>query len=90
MKTWTNIKEDMKLTGEEEALIKIEEELIDAMVKIRIAQGLSQEALAKNCNMKQSTIARMEKSVHSPQIDSMLKVLYPLGYTLQIVPINSK
>ena len=90
MKTWSNVKEAMELTNEEEALIRIEEELIDAMVKIRIDQGLSQETLAKSCNMKQSTIARMEKSVHSPQVDSMLRVLYPLGYTLQIVPINNK
>lgn len=90
MRTWTDVKDTMDLTDEEKTLIKIEEELIDAMVKIRISKGLSQEALAKNCNMKQSTIARMEKSVHSPQVDSMLKVLYPLGYTLQIVPINNK
>lgn len=32
----------------------------------------------------------MESSVHSPQIDSLLKILTPLGYTLQIVPIGEK
>lgn len=32
----------------------------------------------------------MESSVHSPQIDSLLKILIPLGYTLQIVPIGEK
>lgn len=32
--------------------------------------------------------ARIESPVHSPQIDSLLRVLTPLGYTLQIVPIK--
>lgn len=50
-------------------------------------QGLSQAELAKKCNVKQPTIARMEKNAHSPQIDSLLRVLAPLGYTLQIVPM---
>lgn len=88
MTTWNKIKNDLNLTDEERAMIKVEEDLIDAMIKIRIAKGLSQADLAKKCNMKQPTIARMEKANHSPQIDSMLKVLYPLGYTLQIVPID--
>lgn len=88
MKTWNDVKKSLDLTEEEKALIKIEEDLIDAIIKIRVAKGYSQAKLAENCNMKQSTIARMEKSAHSPQIDSMLRVLYPLGYTLQIVPIE--
>ena len=36
--------------------------------------------------VKQPVIARMEKSVHSPQLSSILKILEPMGYTLQIVP----
>ena len=58
------------------------------MVAIREEQGLSQAELAKKCNVKQPTIARMEKDAHSPQIDSLLRVLAPLGYTLQIVPMK--
>jgi hypothetical protein len=34
-------------------------------------------------------IARMEKSVHSPQLSSILKILEPMGYTLQIVPAQT-
>ena len=58
------------------------------MVTIREKQGLSQSELAGKCNVKQPVIARMEKAVHSPQIDSLLKVLVPLGYKLAIVPIK--
>ena len=66
----------------------MEKELIRSMVAIREEQGLSQAELARKCNVKQPTIARMEKNAHSPQIDSLLRVLAPLGYTLQIVPMQ--
>ena len=37
-------------------------------------------------NFYESVIARMERDVHSPRVDSLLKVLTAMGYTLQIVP----
>lgn len=86
MKTWDELRGELKLSEEEERIIQIEKDLIKTMVSIREEQGLSQAELAEMCNLKQPTIARMEKNSHSPQIDSILKVLVPLGYTLQIVP----
>lgn len=56
--------------------------------EFREEQGLSQAELTAKCNVKQPVIARMEKAVHSPQIDSLLRILTPLGYTLQIVPLK--
>ena len=35
-------------------------------------------------------IARMEKGYTSPQIDTLLKVLAPLGKTLAIVPLKTR
>ncbi len=35
-------------------------------------------------------IARMEACVHSPQLDSLSKLLASLGYTLQVVPIRKQ
>ena len=37
--------------------------------------------------MKQPVIARMEKGVTIPQLDTILKVIAPLGKTLAIVPL---
>ena len=71
-------------------MIALEEDLIETMVRIREEQGLSQAQLARMCNVKQPVIARMEKAVHSPQINSLLKVLIPMGYTLKIVPFAKK
>lgn len=89
MKSWEEIKQGIKLSDEEKELVKIEEELIDAMVRVREQNDLSQAQLAELCGVKQSAIARMESNKHSPQIDSMLKILLPLGYTLKIVPKES-
>ena len=55
----------------------------------RKEKGLTQMQLAKMCDVKQPAIARIESLTHSPQVDSLLRILVPLGYTLQIVPIQS-
>ena len=90
MSKWKDLRKELDITPEEENVIELEKELIRAMVTIREEQGLSQAELASKCNVKQPLIARMEKAVHSPQIDSLLKILVPLGYKLQIVPMEKK
>lgn len=88
--TWKELRKELNISAEDEQIIELEKELIRAMIKLRQSQGLTQTDLAKKCNMKQPLIARIEKSVHSPQVDSLLKILAPMGYTLQIVPIDKK
>lgn len=88
MVTWDEFRKELNLTEEEEKLIEMEKELIRAMIRIREEKGLTQAQLAEMCDVKQPVIARMEKDTHSPQIDSLLRVLMPMGYTLQIVPIE--
>ena len=51
---------------------------------------LTQAQLADICEVSQPVIARLETAVHSPQLNSLLKILVPLGYTLEIVPLGSK
>lgn len=90
MTTWKELRKDLNLSPEEESAIKLEEELIRTLVQLREEKGLTQAQLAEMCNVKQPIISRMESSTHSPQIDSLLKILVPLGYTLKIVPIIKK
>lgn len=86
--TWKGLREELNLSEEDEKIIALEKELIKTFVKIREEKGLTQTQLADMCNVKQPIIARIETAVHSPQIDSLLRILAPLGYTLQIVPIE--
>ena len=89
MQTWKDFKEELKLTEEEKVLITMEKQLIEEMIRLREEKGLTQSQLAEMCNVKQPVIARMERDAHSPQVDSLLKVLVPMGYMLQIVPIDN-
>ena len=84
MKNWKTVRKSLNLTKEDEVAIAFEKELINSVIAIREKEGVSQVELAKKANVKQSQIARFEKAVHSPQINSLMKILYPLGYTLQL------
>ena len=74
-KTWETVRGELKIDDKDEAIVQIEKDLIRTMIKIREEQGLTQAQLAEKCNVTQPVIARMEKAVHSPQIDSLLKIL---------------
>lgn len=90
MTTWKELKDDLAISQEDLNAIELEKDLIRTMIHIRKEKGLTQAQLAKMCNVRQPIIARIESSVHSPQIDSLLRILTPLGYTLQIVPLEKK
>lgn len=90
MSTWKEIKSDLDLSPEDLNTIELEKDLIRTMIQIREEKGLTQSQLAEMCHVKQPVIARMESSVHSPQIDSLLRILTPLGYTLQIIPMEKR
>jgi transcriptional regulator with XRE-family HTH domain len=82
---WENFKSTLNLTPEEEELIRLEESLIMAVVEAREKSGLTQKQLSELCGVKQPVIARLESAAHSPQINSMIRILKPLGYTLAVV-----
>lgn len=90
MGAWKELRRELNISQEEENIIELEKDIIRTMVKIREEKSLTQAQLAEMCQVKQPVIARMESGVHSPQIDSLLKILAPLGYTLKIVPIAKK
>ena len=89
MTTWKTLREELQLTEDDEKIIELEKNLIKTLVQIREEKGLTQTQLAKICDIKQPVVARIESSTHSPQVDSLLRILVPLGYTLQIVPIQN-
>ncbi len=90
MAAWKELKNSLSIDKETQNAIDLEKDLIRTMVAIREEKGLTQSQLAEMCHVKQPVIARMESSIHSPQIDSLLKILTPLGYMLQIVPMSKK
>lgn len=79
---------DTLLTPEEIAESNLRVSLIGEIIKARQEQGISQKKLEELSGVKQPVIARMEKGITSPQIDTILKILAPLGKTLAIVPLK--
>ena len=79
---------DSLLTPEEIAESNLRVALIGELIKARQEKGLSQKKLEELSGVKQPVIARMEKGTTSPQLDTILKVLAPLGKTLAIVPLD--
>lgn len=70
----------------QKAKIDFEVALIGKLIEARESKGLSQKELADLANLKQPAIARLESMKATPQIDTLFKILQPLGYTLAIVP----
>lgn len=77
-------------TPEEIAESNLRVALIGELIKARQEQGISQKRLEELSGVKQPVIARMEAGVTSPQIDTILKVLAPLGKTLAVVPLDNR
>lgn len=76
---------DTMLTPEELAESDLRVALIDELIKARQEKGISQKRLEELSGVKQPVIARMERGVTNPQLDTILKLLSPLGKTLAIV-----
>ncbi len=89
-KSWEEVRNEL-FTPEEIAESNMRVALIGELIKARQEKGISQKKLEELSGVKQPIIARMEKGYTSPQLDTILKVLAPLGKTLAIVPLeNSK
>lgn len=73
---------------EEKEAVNLEAAIISKIVEAREESGVSQRELASISGVKQTAISRMETMKTMPQLDTMLKVLVPLGYTLEVVPLR--
>lgn len=80
--------DESRVTSIEKEAINFRIELIGKMIEAREAKGLSQRQLAEICGVKQPAIARIESLKTTPQIDTLFKILNPLGYTISIVPLQ--
>ena len=86
--TYDEVKENLKSLGDSEREI-VEtadqiSEVINAIVKARDAQGLTQKQLAEKCGMKQSAIARMESMQSIPRLDTIIRVANCLKLKLSV------
>ena len=86
--TWEDVKKRLDFTPEQEAEIQLEEDLIEATIEARKKSNLSQRELSKKTGIKQPAIARIESRSRSPQASTLIKLLYPMGYTIRVIPLK--
>ena len=84
--TWNEARKEL-YTPEEIMASDLRVALIVELIKARNEKGISQKELEKLSGVSQPVIARMERGTTNPQIDTLIKVLAPLGKKLAIVPM---
>ena len=82
-RTWADVRKEL-LTPEEIAESDLRVALIGELIKARKERGLSQRELEALSGVKQPVIARLENGSTVPNLNTILKVLAPLGKTLYI------
>lgn len=90
-KDFTKLEEfekELNITKQQEEEIRLEMDIIKATIEARKKNKLTQRELSRKSGVKQPVIARIEKSVNSPQTSTLIKLLYPMGYTLRVVPLD--
>ena len=86
-RVWDEELERELFTPEEIAANNVMVAILCELIKARNERGLSNKKLAKLCGVKKSVISRMERGSKSPRIDTIMKILAPLGKTLAVVPL---
>lgn len=87
---WDSDYEKRFFTAEEIEENALQAKLIGELISARESQGMTQRDLERVSGVTQSAIARLEKGVSSPTLDTVFKILIPLGKTLTIVPMNQQ
>ena len=91
MRTWEDYKNHVKSIDSENRhdIEQIEElsSIVSSIIKRRNELGISQRALAEQCGIPQSSVARIESFKTMPKLDTLLKLMCPLGLKLQVAAI---
>ena len=83
MRTWKDIRPEL-YTTEEIMESNLRVAIIGELIKARQEKNISQRELEQLSGVKQPVISRMEAGETIPQLDTVLKVLAPLGKTLYV------
>ena len=81
---WEDLKKEI-FTPVEIATMNLKALIISEIIKARQERGLSQYNLAELSGVKQSAIARLENGKINPTIDTIQKLLTPLGKQLAVI-----
>ena len=90
LRKWKDVKKEIEadFTPEDIEEMELEKQIILTMIKARKEANLTQQELSKRTGIIQPSIAKIENFVRTPQYTTLMKLLYPMGYTLKVVPLK--
>ena len=80
----------MKRIEEDKKIMELEYNLICDFIKLRNELGLYQQKIADTAGVVREMIAVIENRKKHPQINTLIKILEPFGYTLSITKIKEE
>lgn len=84
--SWEDVRAEL-YTEEEIRESDIRVAIMSEIIEARNERGISQRELEQLSGVKQPVISRMEAGMTSPHLDTVIKVLAPLGKTLSVVDL---
>lgn len=91
MSNWNDVKKNItSLSQEDWDEVELKVKIVGEILEARKKAGLTQAELENLTGIKQTFIARFENNRMDPQLTTVLKLLRPLGLTLDVVPLNSR
>jgi len=92
MKTWNDYKKHVKeidpAAYEDVTEAENVAQIVAAMIDRRNELGITQRQLAEMCGIPQSSVARIESCKITPNLDTLLKIMQPLGLTLSVIALR--
>ena len=86
MRTWEDFKKD---AAEIDPIVKSDIEememlaaIVSAIIERRNELGYSQRELADICGLPHSSVARIESCAVKPKVETLIRIMRPLGLTL--------
>ena len=75
---------------DQKRVIDLEYNLICDFIKLRHELGLTQKQMAEASGTIREIVGVLEKRKKHPQINTLIKILEPFGYTLSITKIKEE
>ena len=86
MKKWSGVRNNIHaLSDLEKEEIRLAAELVAKIIEPRAEIGWTQRQLAEESGVKQSAIARFESLAVVPRIDTLYRLLKPLGLKIKLI-----
>ena len=91
MRTWEDFKKNAKSidSSVKEDIEEMETLalIVSAIIEKRNELGYSQRELAEICGLPHSSVARIEACTVKPKVETLIKIMKPLGLTLSVVAL---